>query len=86
MSHDVHTDRISAHDVRAEAFDPPYPDPAPALEAGAGAVDQPRVAAAVRELLLAIGEDPDREGLQGTPGRVARAYAEMFAGLHQDPA
>jgi GTP cyclohydrolase I len=49
-------------------------------------VDQPRVAAAVREILLAIGEDPDREGLQKTPERVARAYVEMFAGLRQDPA
>ena len=42
-------------------------------------------AAAVRELLLAVGEDPDREGLQATPDRVARAYAEIFAGLHVDP-
>lgn len=50
------------------------------------AVDQPRVAAAVREILVAIGEDPDRDGLLGTPERVARAYAEMFAGLDQDPA
>lgn len=83
LPHEAHT---HTHDLAAEAFEPPYPDPAPALEAGAGAVDQPRVAAAVRELLLAIGEDPDRDGLQGTPGRVARAYAEMFAGLHQDPA
>lgn len=45
------------------------------------AVDQPRVAAAVRELLAAIGEDPDREGLRETPARVARAYAEIFEGL-----
>ena len=44
-------------------------------------VDQPRVAAAVREILIAIGDDPDREGLQRTPERVARAYAEMFDGL-----
>ena len=36
-------------------------------------------------MLLAVGEDPDREGLQRTPGRVARAYAELFAGLHEDP-
>jgi GTP cyclohydrolase I len=50
-----------------------------------GAVDQARVAAAVRELLIAVGEDPDRPGLQETPARVARAYAEMFAGLWQDP-
>nr|WP_255363298.1 GTP cyclohydrolase I FolE [Geodermatophilus sp. DSM 45219] len=49
-------------------------------------VDLARAAAAVRELLLAVGEDPDRPGLQDTPGRVARAYAEIFAGLWQDPA
>ena len=48
------------------------------------AVDQPRIEAAVREILLAIGEDPDRDGLQQTPARVARAYAEVFSGLHQD--
>jgi GTP cyclohydrolase I len=47
--------------------------------------DGPRVEAAVRELLLAIGEDPDRDGLRQTPARVARAYAEMFAGLRQEP-
>lgn len=47
-------------------------------------VDQPRIEAAVREILIAIGEDPDRDGLVETPGRVARAYAEMFEGLHQD--
>jgi GTP cyclohydrolase I len=51
----------------------------------AGAVDQARAAAAVRELLLAVGEDPDRPGLQNTPARVARAYAETFGGLAQDP-
>lgn len=49
-------------------------------------IDQPRIAAAVREILLAIGEDPDRSGLKDTPARVARAYAEIFTGLHQDPA
>ena len=52
----------------------------------AAAVDQPRIAAAVREILLAVGEDPDRSGLRDTPERVARAYAEVFAGLHEDPA
>lgn len=51
-----------------------------------GAVDEERVAAAVREILLAIGEDPDREGLRDTPTRVARSYAEIFAGIHQRPA
>ena len=49
-------------------------------------VDQARAEAAVRELLIAVGEDPDRPGLQETPARVARAYAETFAGLGQDPA
>ncbi|RII40994.1 GTP cyclohydrolase I FolE [Galactobacter valiniphilus] len=49
-------------------------------------MDQPRIAAAVREILLAVGEDPDRDGLLETPARVAKAYAEVFAGLHQDPA
>jgi GTP cyclohydrolase IA len=49
-------------------------------------VDTTRAAAAVRELLLAVGEDPDRPGLRDTPARVARAYAETFAGLWQDPA
>lgn len=47
--------------------------------------DAARVEKAVRELLLAIGEDPERDGLRDTPGRVARAYAEMFAGLWQEP-
>ncbi|MEZ5246488.1 MAG: GTP cyclohydrolase I FolE [Acidimicrobiales bacterium] len=49
-------------------------------------VDQPRITAAVREILEAIGEDPDRDGLKNTPSRVARMYAEVCAGLHQDPA
>ena len=47
--------------------------------------DQERAEAAVRELLIAVGEDPDREGLKETPARVARAYEEVFAGLHTDP-
>jgi GTP cyclohydrolase I len=47
-------------------------------------MDLPRVEHAVREILEAIGEDPDREGLQETPQRVARMYAEVFAGLHRD--
>lgn len=47
--------------------------------------DQARAEAAVRELLLAVGEDPDRDGLQATPARVARAFREMFAGLYTDP-
>ncbi len=47
--------------------------------------DQPRAEAAVRELLIAVGEDPDRHGLEATPARVARAYRELFAGLYTDP-
>ncbi len=50
-----------------------------------GAVDHARIEAAVREILLAVGEDPDREGLRETPARVAHMYAELFAGLRQDP-
>ena len=50
------------------------------------AVDLVRIESAVREILVAIGEDPDRDGLRKTPARVARAYAELFAGLRVDPA
>ncbi|NUR69570.1 MAG: GTP cyclohydrolase I FolE [Hamadaea sp.] len=49
------------------------------------AVDLERIEHAVREILIAVGEDPDRDGLQRTPERVARAYAELFAGLRVDP-
>ncbi|MBX9581308.1 MAG: GTP cyclohydrolase I FolE [Gemmataceae bacterium] len=49
-------------------------------------MDHDRIRRAVREILLAVGEDPDREGLRETPDRVARMYAEVFAGLHTDPA
>lgn len=48
-------------------------------------VDFDRIASAVREILLAVGEDPDREGLKQTPLRVARMYAEVFSGLHESP-
>jgi GTP cyclohydrolase I len=47
--------------------------------------DRPRAEAAVRELLLAVGEDPDREGLRDTPARVARAYEEIFRGMALEP-
>lgn len=62
-----------------------HPDIAADLGEGAGNFDQARAEAAVRELLLAVGEDPEREGLKETPARVARAYREVFAGLHVDP-
>jgi GTP cyclohydrolase I len=50
-----------------------------------GEFDEKRAEAAVRELLIAVGEDPEREGLRETPARVARAYREIFAGLWQEP-
>ncbi|WP_181787731.1 GTP cyclohydrolase I FolE [Streptomyces phytophilus] len=54
-------------------------------DAGYGDFDEKRAEDAVRELLIAVGEDPDREGLLETPARVARAYKEIFAGLRQRP-
>ncbi|HMD25159.1 MAG TPA: GTP cyclohydrolase I, partial [Streptosporangiaceae bacterium] len=48
-------------------------------------VDQERIERAIREILIAVGEDPDRDGLLDTPARVARMYAEQFAGLRQRP-
>jgi GTP cyclohydrolase IA len=48
-------------------------------------VDLPRIERAVKEILAAVGEDPNREGLRETPARVARMYAELFSGLHDDP-
>jgi GTP cyclohydrolase I len=49
------------------------------------AIDMKRIERAVREILAAVGEDPDREGLRETPARVARMYAELFRGLHEEP-
>ncbi len=60
------------------------PGPAP-LGPGRPPVDQARIERAVREILLALGEDPERDGLLHTPARVARMYAEQFAGLRQHP-
>src|SRR3954468_19913037 len=54
-------------------------------EAKAAQVDLPRIERAVREILAAVGENPDREGLRETPARVARMYAELFSGLHDEP-
>jgi GTP cyclohydrolase I len=51
----------------------------------AKAIDTARIERAVREILLAVGENPDREGLAQTPARVARSYAELFSGLNEDP-
>jgi GTP cyclohydrolase IA len=55
------------------------------VEGVIGEFDEKRAENAVRELLIAVGEDPDREGLRETPGRVARAYRELLAGLWQEP-
>ena len=54
-------------------------------DAAAGRVDRGRIEKAVREILEAIGEDPDRDGLERTPERVAAMYAELFGGLHEEP-
>ncbi|MGH3278463.1 MAG: GTP cyclohydrolase I, partial [Trebonia sp.] len=63
------------------AFDQRRADQLPAVLP----VDHERIERAVREILLAVGEDPDRDGLIDTPARVARMYAEQFAGLRQRP-
>ncbi len=71
----------------ASAADGAHADAADVIDTArvAGGVDLERAAAAVRELLFAVGEDPDRDGLRSTPSRVARAYAETFSGLFVDP-
>jgi GTP cyclohydrolase IA len=80
------TPRRNSDDQNTTASDRGGGRAAAADAAGEGAhVDLPRIEKAVREILLAIGEDPDREGLLKTPSRVARAYAELFAGLRTDP-
>ena len=61
------------------------PDSRTPLNGARAAFDHARAEAAVRELLYAIGEDPERDGLRDTPARVARAYQEMFSGLYTDP-
>ncbi|MET2716231.1 GTP cyclohydrolase I FolE [Streptomyces harbinensis] len=60
-------------------------DPVTAGTGHVGTFDEKRAENAVRELLIAVGEDPDREGLRDTPARVARAYREIFSGLWQEP-
>ena len=71
--------RSESYPVRPESLDDEPARPAD------GSVDLGRVERAVREILLAVGENPNREGLRETPTRVARMYAEMFRGLHEDP-
>ena len=71
------------HLAAVETGDAPIgPQPSGVVAPG---IDLPRIERAVREILLAVGEDPDREGLIRTPSRVALAYAELFSGLREDP-
>jgi GTP cyclohydrolase IA len=70
------SERTSPKEDASDALPPEMPE---------ARVDLPRIERAVREILLAVGEDPDREGLIKTPNRVARSYAELMAGLRQDP-
>ncbi len=60
-------------------------DDSPSSQSESNGVDLPRLQRAVREILIAVGENPDREGLRETPARVARMYAELFSGLRQNP-
>ena len=77
---ELHAQRADVGSLAGELDDP-------GADGGESApqIDMPRIERAVREILSAVGEDPDREGLRETPGRVARMYAELFSGLHQDP-
>ncbi|MDZ7618149.1 MAG: GTP cyclohydrolase I FolE [Patescibacteria group bacterium] len=78
----THLETDAERESAGEAAPAVSPEPRPAAD---GHVDRPRIERAVREILLAIGEDPDREGLRETPARVARMYTELFGGLHEDP-
>src|SRR5215468_2491925 len=73
--------RVTGTGTRNQMTDPVTLDGAGTI----GEFDEKRAENAVRELLIAVGEDPDREGLRETPARVARAYKEIFAGLWQKP-
>lgn len=70
--------------LELQKYDLPYEDEADEELMQSQSVDMPRIINAVREILEAIGEDPDREGLKDTPLRVAKMYREVFAGLHID--
>jgi GTP cyclohydrolase I len=84
QSHVEHLDRGNGELASAEAGCGEHSDDT-ASTGRKTPVDLARISRAVREILLAVGEDPDREGLRETPERVARMYAEVFEGLHQDP-
>jgi GTP cyclohydrolase IA len=73
------------HDIMSDSLPDELDDGLVSKQRFTKNVDQKRIQSAVREILLAVGEDPDREGLRETPARVARMYAELFGGLHVDP-
>ena len=75
----------SARDSDDLTVDPSDASDARPAEMPPAKIDVPRIERAVREILLAVGEDPDREGLLKTPNRVARAYGELMAGLQDNP-
>jgi GTP cyclohydrolase IA len=75
---------VSSNDVFNGSLDL-EDDDSPTSAALVEGVDMPRIERAVREILAAVGENPDREGLRETPARVARMYAELFSGLRQNP-
>lgn len=76
------TTRDNSHAQQTAEDDASDPHP---LRMPLADIDLPRIERAVREILLAVGEDPDREGLKKTPNRVARSYRELMAGLRSDP-
>lgn len=81
--HNSSSDPDPCSGASAQAFDAGISSGS--LKLATGPVDLPRIERAVKEILAAVGEDPSREGLLETPARVARMYAEMFAGLKVDP-
>jgi len=80
-------DDLNASHTEIPGPDGSLPDPEAVDESDSrrAGIDMLRIKAAVREILLAVGEDPEREGLLRTPERVAASYAELFAGMHDDP-
>lgn len=82
----LHPSTLALHELLAGATASPTTPENTSHGRPGGPVDLERIQNAVREILAAVGEDPDREGLLETPARVARMYAEVFAGLHLDPA
>lgn len=86
MTEDLRTEMADALEKGASGVETRGQETPSASTSPANGVDRPRIEAAVRELLIGIGEDPDRPGLVGTPDRVARACEELFSGLADDPA